>query len=93
MNKRSGEKNKWTNELTNNQRNEWKNDWMNEEMNERMIEWTKKWMTDVLVSGGIGLNNTMYGRMAQVLGTYDMGVGIYLGAHQVSTLIKIVLLG
>ena len=33
--------------------------------------------------GGIGLNNTQYGRMGQNLGRHDMGVGIYLGAHQV----------
>jgi len=32
--------------------------------------------------GGIGLNNTQYGRMGQNLGRHDMGVGIYLGAHQ-----------
>ena len=35
--------------------------------------------------GGIGLNNTQYGRMAEILGAHDMGVGITLGAHQVTT--------
>lgn len=32
--------------------------------------------------GGIGANNTQYGRMAEIVGTYDLGLGICLGAHQ-----------
>jgi len=32
--------------------------------------------------GGVGLNNTQYGRMAQNIGKYDLGLGIYIGAHQ-----------
>jgi len=31
---------------------------------------------------GIGLTNTQYARMVEVVGKYDLGVGIYLGAHQ-----------
>lgn len=31
---------------------------------------------------GIGLSNTQYARMVEVVGKYDLGVGIYLGAHQ-----------
>lgn len=33
--------------------------------------------------GGIGLNNTQYGRIVEIAGQYDLGVGIMLGAHQV----------
>ena len=33
--------------------------------------------------GGIGMNNTKYARMAQNTGWHDMGLGIYMGAHQV----------
>lgn len=32
--------------------------------------------------GGIGANNTQYGRMAEIVGTHDLGLGICLGAHQ-----------
>jgi hypothetical protein len=32
--------------------------------------------------GGLGISNTMYARMAQVIGL-DMGVGITIGASQV----------
>ncbi|KAJ6644711.1 hypothetical protein lerEdw1_013630 [Lerista edwardsae] len=32
--------------------------------------------------GGIGLTNTQYARMVEVVGMYDLGVGISLGAHQ-----------
>lgn len=31
---------------------------------------------------GIGLSNTQYARMVEIVGKYDLGVGIYLGAHQ-----------
>lgn len=34
--------------------------------------------------GGLGLNNTQYARMVEDVGRYDLGVGITLGAHQVS---------
>ncbi|XP_032081755.1 very long-chain specific acyl-CoA dehydrogenase, mitochondrial-like isoform X7 [Thamnophis elegans] len=32
--------------------------------------------------GGIGLTNTQYARMVEVVGMHDLGVGITLGAHQ-----------
>ncbi|XP_065575702.1 very long-chain specific acyl-CoA dehydrogenase, mitochondrial-like [Artemia franciscana] len=32
--------------------------------------------------GGVGLNNTQYARLVQVVGEYDLGIGIVLGAHQ-----------
>jgi alkylation response protein AidB-like acyl-CoA dehydrogenase len=32
--------------------------------------------------GGIGLSNTGYARMVEIVGGGDLGVGIYLGAHQ-----------
>jgi len=32
---------------------------------------------------GLGLNNTQYAKMVEIVGGYDLGVGIMLGAHQV----------
>ncbi|MCL4123338.1 UNVERIFIED_CONTAM: hypothetical protein GTU68_016458, partial [Idotea baltica] len=32
--------------------------------------------------GGVGLNNTQYARLVEVVGSHDLGVGITLGAHQ-----------
>ena len=32
---------------------------------------------------GLGLNNTQYAKMVELVGGYDLGVGIMLGAHQV----------
>ncbi|KAF8770359.1 Very long-chain specific acyl-CoA like protein [Argiope bruennichi] len=32
--------------------------------------------------GGLGMNNTQYGRMVELVGRHDLGVGITLGAHQ-----------
>ncbi len=32
--------------------------------------------------GGIGFNNTQYARMAEIMGAYDLSIGIALGAHQ-----------
>lgn len=32
--------------------------------------------------GGLGLNNTQYARLVEVVGKHDLGVGITLGAHQ-----------
>jgi very long chain acyl-CoA dehydrogenase len=32
--------------------------------------------------GGVGLSNSAYARMVEVVGTYDLGVGIHLGASQ-----------
>lgn len=31
---------------------------------------------------GVGLNNTQYARMVEIVGSHDLGVGIVLGAHQ-----------
>ena len=32
---------------------------------------------------GVGLTNTQYAKMVEIVGAYDLGVGIFLGAHQV----------
>lgn len=32
--------------------------------------------------GGLGLNNTQYSRLVEIVGGSDLGVGITLGAHQ-----------
>lgn len=34
--------------------------------------------------GGLGLNNTQYARLVEIVGSHDLGVGITLGAHQVN---------
>ncbi len=34
---------------------------------------------------GVGLNNTQYAKMVEIVGGYDLGIGIYLGAHQVKS--------
>lgn len=33
---------------------------------------------------GVGLTNTQYAKMVEIVGAYDLGIGIFLGAHQVS---------
>lgn len=35
-------------------------------------------------AGGVGLCNTQYARMVEIVGANDLGVGIALGAHQVN---------
>ncbi|KAG7158577.1 Very long-chain specific acyl-CoA dehydrogenase-like [Homarus americanus] len=32
--------------------------------------------------GGVGLSNTQYARLVEIVGSHDLGVGITLGAHQ-----------
>jgi len=32
---------------------------------------------------GVGLTNTQYARMVEIVGGNDLGIGIFLGAHQV----------
>lgn len=32
--------------------------------------------------GGLGLSNTQYARMVEIVGAHDLAVGIVLGAHQ-----------
>ena len=44
----------------------------------------KKIIFCALFSGGIGLNNSQYARLVEIVGAHDLGVGITLGAHQVS---------
>jgi len=39
--------------------------------------------THFVCAGGIGLNNTQYGRLVEIVGAHDLGLGIVLGAHQV----------
>uniref|UniRef100_A0A673D0E9 Very long-chain specific acyl-CoA dehydrogenase, mitochondrial n=1 Tax=Sphaeramia orbicularis TaxID=375764 RepID=A0A673D0E9_9TELE len=34
--------------------------------------------------GGVGLTNTQYARLVEIVGSHDLGVGITLGAHQSS---------
>ena len=31
---------------------------------------------------GVGLTNTQYGRITEIVGANDLGVGIFIGAHQ-----------
>lgn len=33
---------------------------------------------------GLGLNNTQYARLVEIVGSHDLGIGIVLGAHQVN---------
>lgn len=33
---------------------------------------------------GVGLNNTQYARLVEIVGSHDLGIGITLGAHQVT---------
>lgn len=35
------------------------------------------------LSDGVGLTNTQYARLVEIVGGKDLGVGIVLGAHQV----------
>ena len=32
---------------------------------------------------GLGLSNTQYARLVEIVGSHDLGIGITLGAHQV----------
>ena len=32
--------------------------------------------------GGVGLNNTQYGRVGEEIGKTELGMGIFVGAHQ-----------
>jgi alkylation response protein AidB-like acyl-CoA dehydrogenase len=32
--------------------------------------------------GGVGLTNTQYARLTEIVGGNDLGVGIFIGAHQ-----------
>jgi very long chain acyl-CoA dehydrogenase len=32
--------------------------------------------------GGLGLTNTQYARLTEIVGSYDLGIGITMGAHQ-----------
>jgi len=32
---------------------------------------------------GLGLNNTQYARLVEIVGANDLGLGIFMGAHQV----------
>ena len=36
-----------------------------------------------LLPGGVGLTNTQYARLVEIVGAHDLAVGIVLGAHQV----------
>lgn len=48
--------------------------------------------------GGLGLNNTQYARLTEIVGANDLGLGIFMGAHQsigfkgkkISIMIKII---
>lgn len=41
---------------------------------------------------GVGLTNTQYARMVEIVGGYDLGVGICLGAHQVCNKKKVIII-
>jgi very long chain acyl-CoA dehydrogenase len=32
--------------------------------------------------GGLGLSNTQYARLTEIVGGNDLGLGIFMGAHQ-----------
>ena len=32
--------------------------------------------------GGVGLTNTQYARLTEIIGANDLGMGIFVGAHQ-----------
>ncbi len=32
--------------------------------------------------GGLGLTNTQYARLTEIVGGNDLGIGIFMGAHQ-----------
>ena len=32
--------------------------------------------------GGVGLTNTQYARLTEIIGANDLGIGIFVGAHQ-----------
>ena len=32
--------------------------------------------------GGLGLTNTQYARLTEIIGGNDLGLGIFMGAHQ-----------
>ncbi len=32
--------------------------------------------------GGLGLSNTQYARLTEIIGANDLGLGIFMGAHQ-----------
>ena len=36
---------------------------------------------------GLGLNNTQYARLTEIVGSHDLGVGITIGAHQVNNVL------
>lgn len=36
-----------------------------------------------IISGGLGLTNTQYARLVEIVGAHDLALGIVLGAHQV----------
>ncbi|GBM76641.1 Very long-chain specific acyl-CoA dehydrogenase, mitochondrial [Araneus ventricosus] len=43
--------------------------------------------------GGLGMNNTQFGRMVELIGRHDLGLGITVGAHQSIGLKGILLFG
>ena len=44
-----------------------------------------------MCAGGLGLTNTQYARLTEIVGANDLGVGICIGAHQVnlSAIVKV----
>ena len=46
-------------------------------------------MKVLCVAGGVGLTNTQYARLVEIVGAYDLAVGIALGAHQVCNYITL----
>ena len=75
-----------------------KNDSSKNDLNEKIPDEIMKGLGELGAFGlqvpaeynGLGLTNTQYARLVEIVGSHDLGVGICLGAHQVrvSTLIN-----
>lgn len=69
-----------------------KNDSMKNDLNEKVPDDIMKGLGELGAFGlqvpaeynGLGLTNTQYARLVEIVGSHDLGVGIVLGAHQVS---------
>jgi very long chain acyl-CoA dehydrogenase len=67
-----------------------KNDALKNDANEKIPEEILQGLKDLgafglqvpVELGGLGLNNTQYARLCEIVGTHDLGIGITIGAHQ-----------
>ena len=68
-----------------------KNDSSKNDLNEKIPDEIMKGLGELGAFGlqvpteynGLGLTNTQYARLVEIVGSHDLGVGICLGAHQV----------